>query len=139
MKPSARRKARILALQAMYQWNMSGGSPQELTAQFTEDCNSNKVDVDYLTKLISGITENVDKIDQHMQQFLDRPITDVSHVELAILRVAIYELDYGLDIPYKVIINEALELAKIFGAEESFKYINGVLDKTAAGRIDYAK
>ncbi len=139
MKPSARRKARSLALQAMYQWNMGGGSHQELTAQFTKDCNPNKVDIEYLTKLISGIIDNSDKIDEHMQQFLDRPLTDVSQVELAILRVASYELTYCLDIPYRVIINEALELAKIFGAEESFKYINGVLDKIAAGRIDYAK
>ncbi len=139
MNPSSLRKSSILALQVMYQWNLGGCSIHELTAQFTQDCNSNKVDIAYLAKLISGVIDNADEIDQHMQQFLDRPLTDVSQVELAILRVASYELTYCLDIPYKVIINEALELAKIFGAEESFKYINGVLDKIAAGRIDYAK
>lgn len=131
MKPSARRKARRLALQAVYQWQFTKNSIDEIDAQFREDCNPNKVDIPYFSELLSGVINNITNIDDQMRPFLDRDIKDINPVELAILRIAIYELVYRSDIPYKVIINEALESAKAFGAEEGFKYINGVLDKVA--------
>ena len=131
MKPSARRKARRLALQAIYQWQISGGDITEIEAKFQQNCNPKKIDVAYFSELITGVVNNVAQLDKEMQPILDRPITEINPVELAILRLAIYELIYRLDVPYKVIINEALELAKTFGAEKSFKYINGILDKAA--------
>jgi N utilization substance protein B len=131
MKPYARRKARRLALQAVYQWQFTENSIEEIDAQLREDCNPKKVDVPYFSELIRGVINNITNIDGQMMPFLDRDIKDINPVELAILRIAIYELLYRSDIPYKVIINEALESAKAFGAEEGFKYINGILDKVA--------
>ncbi|MCK4609260.1 MAG: transcription antitermination factor NusB [Gammaproteobacteria bacterium] len=131
MNPFARRKARRLALQAIYQWYFTNDEISELTAQFQKDCNPKKVDAPYLSELIAGVINHATSLDEQMLPFLDRNLADINPVELAVLRIAIYELIYRLEIPYKVIINEALELAKAFGAEASFKYINGVLDKVA--------
>lgn len=139
MTPSMRRKARRLALQAVYQWHISAGEIKDIDARLRENCNPKKVDCDYFSTLIAGVVENIEKLDNAMEPILDRPIAEVNPIELSILRIALYELIYRLDIPYKVIINEALELAKMFGAEESYKYINGVLDKIAKRRIDYEK
>ena len=129
MKPSTRRKARRLALQALYQWHLTQATPDEIKSQLLTNCNPKKVDLDYCSELITGVIANTTTLDQQMEPFLDRPLRDLNPVELTILRMSIYELIYRLDIPYKVIINEALELAKAFGAEASFKYINGILDQ----------
>jgi N utilization substance protein B len=131
MNPYARRKARRLALQAIYQWQFTEIAIKEIEAQFLENCNPKKIDIPYFSELVTGVINNIANIDEQMRPFLDRALKDINKVELAILRIAIYELLYRLDIPYKVIINEALESAKAFGAEEGFKYINGVLDKVA--------
>ena len=113
MKPYARHRARALVLQAIFQWQFATSSVEEITAQYLAEVNPNKVDIVYFKKLLVGITKNVTQLDQVM----------------AILRLAIYELVYCLDVPYKVVINEALELAKKFGSVTGYKYINGVLDK----------
>ena len=139
MKPYARRKARRLALQALYQWHVSGEDIYEIERQFKENANPKKVDIEYFSELLKEITNNVEAIDQKIQPILDRDIAKINPVELAILRIAIYEFENRLDIPYRVIINEALESAKAFGAEASFKYVNGVLDKAAKTRTDYEK
>ena len=131
MKPSARRKARSLALQALYQWHFNADSGETLASQFLAGCNPKKVDTEYFKKILLGTIANGAKIDQHISMHLDRKINAINPIELAILRLATYELVYSTDIPHKVIINEALEITKIFGAEEGFKYINGVLDKVA--------
>ncbi len=131
MKPAARRKARRLALQAIYQWQMSGGDINKINTEFCQNCNPKKVDIEYFSELVTGVVNKTKQLDKKMQPILDRPITEINPVELAILRIAIYELMFRLDVPFKVVINEALELAKIFGAEASFKYINGILDKIA--------
>lgn len=131
MKPATRRKARLLALQAIYQWQFNALPAAELIAQFLEVCNPKKVDTEYFSEIVSGTISNIEKIDRELTPQLDRKLKEVNPVELAILRTATYELIAQPDIPYKVIINEALEVCKIFGAEESFKFINGVLDKIA--------
>ncbi len=131
MKPYARRKARRLALQAIFQWQFTQPAINEIEAQFLADANPKKIDIPYFSELVKGVINNISTIDNQMLPFLDRDIKDINKVELAILRIAIYELLYRLDIPHKVIINEALESAKAFGAEEGFKYINGILDKVA--------
>jgi N utilization substance protein B len=131
MKPQARRKARRLALQAIYQWQFTDNPIAEIAIQFRQECNPKKVDVEYFSELLKGVVKNITKLDEQIQQFSDRPLKDINRIELAILHISIYELMFRSDIPYKVIINEALESAKAFGAEEGFKFINGILDKVA--------
>lgn len=122
-----RRKARRLALQAIYQWQHNPS--ENIESQFRKECNPKKVDIEYFSELVNGVINNTTDLDEQMLPFLDRPIKEINPVELAILRIAIYELIYRSDVPYKVIINEALEAAKVFGAEQGFKYINSILDK----------
>jgi len=130
--PSARRKARRYAVQALYQWSFTQAYVGELEAQYVSEMNPKKVDVEYFKVLINGVILQKDKLDQHVVQYTDRTATEVSPIEMAILRIAVFELQNRLDVPYKVVINEALELTKIFGAEEGFKFVNGILDKVAA-------
>jgi transcription antitermination protein NusB len=131
MKPHARHKARALALQAIFQWQFTTTRVCDIKAQYLAELNPKKVDAEYFSDLLQGTIENAPVIDETMSPFLDRKIEGLDQTELAILRISIYELMYRPDIPYKVIINEALELAKKFGSIEGYKYINGVLDKIA--------
>ena len=130
MKPSPRRKARELAVQAVYSWQLSQNSVTDIEANFLTDNSARRFDIAYFQQLLSGVTANVSSIDEAISPHVDRPLDDVDHVEKAILRVAIYELNDCLDVPYKVVINEAIELAKSFAADDSHKFVNGVLDKT---------
>lgn len=127
---SLRRKARFLAIQAAYQWQF-GGDIAEIVEQFCEVANPKKVDLPYFKELLIGLTENLSTINQELENVLDRSLKEINPVELSILRVAVYELLFRVEIPYRVIIDEALELSKIFASEEAAKYINGVLDKIA--------
>lgn len=125
----ARRWSRRLALQAIYQWQMTGQDLQEIERQFYEDENVHKADVPYFRELLHGVPANLDELDAEIRVYLDRPMEAVDPVERALLRNACYELTHRLDVPYKVIINEAVDLAKKFGAEQSHRFVNGVLDK----------
>ncbi|MDR1012265.1 MAG: transcription antitermination factor NusB [Coxiellaceae bacterium] len=127
IKPSIRRKTRSLALQAIYQWQLTTESEDNIKKQF----NNKKIDSKYFHNLLNGIITNAKIIDEIITPYLDRKLDALDFVELAVLRLATYELKYQLEVPYKVIINEALELTKIFGSSEGYKYINGVLDKIA--------
>lgn len=129
--PSQRRKARRLALQAIYQWQLSNVSPAAIEVQFLENQPLEKTDVPYFLELLRGVTESAEIMDGHMQPVLDRPVKDLNPIELAILRMAIFELINRFDIPYRVVIDEALRLAKTFGAWEGYKYVNAVLDRLA--------
>jgi len=131
MKPSQRRKARHYAVQGIYQWQMSGAPTADIENQFIESINPKKVDVPYFLELIQGTLTQLHSLDEQLTPHLDRTIDEVDPVERAILRLAAWELSERHDIPYKVVINEALELAKVFGAEDGHKYVNGVLDKVA--------
>lgn len=131
MKPYARRKARSLALQAIYQWQLTADSSSEIKLQFLDKLNSKKIDAEYFNYLLDGVIKNIAAIGAEISPFLDRKIDELDMVELAILRLATYELMERLDVPYKVVINEALELAKDFGSIEGYKYVNGILDKAA--------
>ena len=131
MKKSARHKTRELALQAIYQWQFTGDPTSAIEVQFSKKILRIKIDKEYFTRLFKGTIAEVKTLDEYMRPILDRSIKELNPVELAILRIAIYELAYCTEIPYKVIINEALELAKTFGATEGFKYVNGILDKIA--------
>jgi N utilization substance protein B len=129
--PTARRNARRYALQAMYQWHIAHTPVTEIEAEFLLFHIDKKLDMDYFKELIHGIPEHTLEINQAMEPFLGRPLEEIDPVELAVLRVAIYELIKRPDIPYRVIINEALELTKKFGSIEGHKFINGMLDRVA--------
>ncbi|MDX1705606.1 transcription antitermination factor NusB [Pseudidiomarina sp.] len=129
MKPAARRKARKLAVQAIYSWQLSDNSISDIEAQFLTDNDTSKVDVDYFLILVRGVAGQVKSLDEAVSPFLDRPLKDLDQVERAVLRLAAFELRERLDVPYKVAINEAIELAKSFGADDSHRFVNGVLDK----------
>ena len=123
--------ARRLAMQALYQWQMTGQDPAAIYAQFQADQDLSKADPSYFEELVQQVPARVEAIDAAIIPFLDRPLPQIDPVELAILRLAGYELLQRLDVPYRVVINEAVELAKKFGAEQGHRFINGVLDKAA--------
>jgi N utilization substance protein B len=129
VKPTPRRKARELAVQAIYSWQLSQNSITDIEVNFLTDNSARRFDIAYFQQLLRGVTSSVGSIDEAISPHVDRPLDDVDHVEKAILRVAIYELKDCQDVPYKVVINEAIELAKSFAADDSHKFVNGVLDK----------
>ena len=129
--PAARRKARRFALQAVYQWQLSKNDLADIELQFLTDNDMKKVDRQYFHDLLHGIPARLGELDSALQPALDRPLVEVSQVEKAILRIGAFELLARPDVPWRVIINEGIELAKVFGADDSFKYVNGVLDNVA--------
>lgn len=130
-KVSPRRRARECAVQALYSWQISENDPAVVELSFVTEQDLTDVDTPYFRKLFRQTADNVTAVDSTLTPFLDRATEELTPIEKAILRLATYELKYELDVPYKVVINEAIEVAKTFGAEESHKYINGVLDKVA--------
>jgi N utilization substance protein B len=131
MNPTARRNARQYALQAMYQWQLSEAPIKDIELEFLVHHIKDKTDLDYFKELIHGIPKNCEELDNQMTPFLSRPIHELDPIELTILRMGIYELSKRLDVPYRVAINEALELTKKFGSVEGYKFVNGILDQVA--------
>jgi len=126
-----------MAMQAVYQWHMAGGQPDDVVAQYTVRANTGdgrKVDVDYFIKLFRGVMQECQELDAMCRPWLDRELETVTPIELALLRIGVYELTRCGDIPVSVVIHEAIEIAKGYGACQSYKFINGVLDKVAATR-----
>lgn len=130
-KPSARRRARECTVQALYSWAVSGNTAEQVELAFVLDQDMDGVDKPYFRKLFRQTVENIEAVDFSISPYIDRAFDELDSIETAILRLAVYELRFELDVPYKVVINEAIEVAKVFGADESHKYINGVLDKIA--------
>ena len=126
-----RSKAREFAIQAIYQWQVSGNEIQEIIEQFFQEKNLKSFEIEYFQDLLRGVIINLDELDASLASFIDRDIERVDLVERAILRMAAYELIHHPEIPYRVVINEAVELAKLFGADQGHKYVNGVVDKLA--------
>lgn len=131
MKPAARRRARECAVQALYSWQISKNEIADVEVEFLADQDTKDVDINYFRELFSGAATHAGELDKLMAPYLSRTLDELGQIERAILRVAMYELSKREDVPYKVIINEAIELGKTFGAEDSHKFINGVLDKAA--------
>lgn len=127
----ARSRARRFAVQALYQWQMTHQEIDDIEAQFSADHDMQKVDMAYLHAVLHGVIDDVQSLEEAISPVLDRPIREVDPVERAILLIGAYELQYRHDVPYRVVINEAIRYAKMFGAIESYKYINGILDKLA--------
>lgn len=126
-----RKKARELVLQALYQQALTQDLPTDIQAQFLTDHDAAKFDVEYFNEVFLGVMAEQGVIDHAITEHISRPFDQVSPIECAILRLSTFELLHRLDIPYKVVINEALELAKSYGATDGFKFVNGVLDKIA--------
>jgi N utilization substance protein B len=129
---SKKHKARQLALQGLYQWQVTAQDPDDIIKQFVADENSRTFDVAYFPDLLTGVVLNLDDIDSRLSPLLNRGIEQVDMVERAILRLGVYEFLFHPEIPYRVVINEAVELAKVFGAEQGHRYVNGILDKLSA-------
>ena len=126
-----RSQSRHLAVQAIYQWQVAGQNIKDIRNQFVAEQKPSSFDLDYFEVLLHGVPAHLSQLDELLGPFLDRSIESVDPVERAILRLGTYELNYQLEVPYKVIINESIELSKVFGAEQGHKYVNGVLDKLA--------
>ena len=132
--PSSRRKARQLLVQALYQWQVSGSDIGSIEAEFHTDNNMSKVDTEFFGELLHGIPARLDEIDGAYEPLLDRKSQDLDPVSRALLRMGTYELSFRVDVPYRVAINEAVNLAKKFGPTDAYKYINGILDKVAMAK-----
>jgi len=127
----ARSRARRMAMQALYEWQVAGNAPLDILSTYRAEQNLKNVDEDYFRELLLNTAEKQQEVDTLMRPALDRPLNEVDPIETAILRIACYELVYRPDVPYRVVINEAIELAKTFGAEAGHKFVNGILDKVA--------
>ena len=127
----ARSLSRRLALQALYQWQLTGHSFPELRNQYTADEGYPEVDPDYFKALLQGAIEGAEAIDALLAQWLDRPVGQLDPVEHAVLMIGVEELRAHVEVPYRVVLNEGVELAKKFGATDGHKFINAVLDRAA--------
>ena len=128
---SAKTNARKCAVQALYQWQMTGESLSRIEMNFLEEERLKGAQKNYFKEIFYGVPKQLNAIDEALAEFVDRPVEKIDPVERAVLRIAVYELINRLDTPYKVIINEGVNLAKCFGADGSHKYVNGVLDKVS--------
>jgi N utilization substance protein B len=128
---SGKRRARKLALQALYQWSMSGHELPEIEAQFRAINNMEKVDTEYFCRLIYGVPKHLEILESSLVPFIDRPIESLNPVELSVLRLGAFELFYCPEIPYRVVLDESISLAKEFGSQDGHRYVNGVLNSLA--------
>jgi len=126
-----RSKARQFAIQALYQWILTGHDVAEIDKQFIAEHDMDKTDVHYFQEVLHQVVDHKLSLADLMRDYLSRSFDSVDPVEQAILLLGCYELQYRPDIPYKVVINEAVELGKTFGAEDGHKFINGILDRVA--------
>ena len=128
---SQRRRSRELALQGLYEWLLSGGEVAAIDAHMREHEGFDKCDSAHFDALLHGCVAEAADLDAALARHVDRKTTELSPVEHGVLLIGVYELKHCIDIPYKVAINEAVELAKAFGGTDGHKYVNGVLDKAA--------
>jgi N utilization substance protein B len=127
-----RHRARQAAVQALYQWQLTEQSPEKIEDHFILDHETQGMDLEYFHHLVQEIPLHSHELDDHLIPHLDREMDDVDPVERAILRLGAFEFEFHPEIPYKVVLNEAVELAKTFGAEHGHKYVNAILDKVAS-------
>jgi N utilization substance protein B len=130
--PVGRSRARRRALQAVYAWQLSGGTAQQIIAQFAHEQAHEVADLEYFEDLVRGVLTHVAELDGALAEFVDREVEQVDQIERAALRIATYELRHRIDVPYRVVINEAIDSTKRFGSEHGHTYVNGVLDHAAA-------
>lgn len=129
---AARSRARRRALQALYAWQLSGSHMNAVIDQFRHEQDMEVADLEYFEDLLHGVEKHIDELDDSLKPYVDREVGQIDPIERAALRLAAYELKYRPDVPYRVVINEAIEVTKRFGADHGHSYVNGVLDKLAA-------
>jgi N utilization substance protein B len=127
----SRRRARRRALQALYQWHLTGQEVGEILSQFREEQDFSNVDTELFATLVRKVSKDQADIDEKIQPFLDRPVAQLDVIEHVILSIGAYELLYSIEVPHQVVIDEAINLAKQFGAEQGHSFVNGVLDNAA--------
>ncbi len=127
----ARGKSRRLAMQAIYQWQMTGDSITDIKQQFFEENNMSKTDPDFFSEMVSGVASSISELDPYLGKNMSRSVESVDPVERAILRLATYEFINRFDVPYRVVLNEAVSITKEFCAANSHTFVNAVLDKVA--------
>jgi len=127
----ARSLSRKLAMQALYQWQLAGQSASELRLQFATEEGYDDAEQEYFSELVGGVTASVVSLDSTLQPLIDRPLGQLDPVERAVLWIGLFELLHRPDVPYRVVINEGVELAKRFGATDGHKFVNAVLDRAA--------
>jgi len=127
----ARSLSRKLAMQALYQWQLAGQSASELRLQFATEEGYDDAEQEYFSELVGGVTAAVVSLDSTLQPLIDRPLGQLDPVERAVLWIGLFELLHRPDVPYRVVINEGVELAKRFGATDGHKFVNAVLDRAA--------
>ncbi|HCH32557.1 MAG TPA: transcription antitermination factor NusB [Oceanospirillaceae bacterium] len=130
-RPDRRRGARELALQALYSMHMNGASAVEVQAQFLADQDFKNADKRMFGQLLRGVAAQTETLDSMIEQHLDRKLAELDPIELVVLRLGAFELTDSVAVPYRVVINECIELGKVFGATDGHKYVNGILDKLA--------
>jgi len=129
--PWARRRARRLLAQALYQWQLGGADAAEIERQFRSTDEFARVDAEFFSEVLRGVVECAEALDARIAPLLDRRLSELDHVERALLRLGTFELCHRIDVPWRVVIDECVALARTFGAEQSHKYINAVLDAIA--------
>jgi N utilization substance protein B len=127
----ARSLARRRAMQALYQWQMTGQSGKDIVLQFASDEEHERADHDLFRDLVSNVIDDSESLDDEIGALSDRAVEQLDPVEHAILLVGIYELRSRVDVPYRVVINEAVELCRSYGAEDGHKFVNALLDRAA--------
>jgi N utilization substance protein B len=130
--PAARSRSRRRALQALYAWQMSNSPINQVIEQFRNEQDMEIADLEYFEALVRGVEKHATELDAALAKYIDRDIEQVDPIERAVLRIAAFELKFRPDVPYRVVINEAIETAKRFGSDHGHTYVNGVLDKAAA-------
>lgn len=131
LNKSPRHRARELALQGIYQWLVTAGDDAQIEKQILAEKNLGRYDKELFSKLLRGALKQHTDLETLLSPHLDRPTAELSHVEFAVLLLGAFELSHHHEVPYKVVINEAVELAKTFGGTDGHKFVNGVLDKLA--------
>ena len=129
---SSRRRSRELALQGIYQWRLTSDDPEQIEKQIRAEKGMGRYDAEFFSKLLRGVLTQHAELETAVTMHLDRTLNELSPVEFSVLMIGAYELIHHPEIPYRVIINEAVELAKTFGGTDGHKFVNGVLDKLAA-------
>lgn len=131
INPKRRRRARYYALQALFQWHFAGGEAEQIQTQFIMTNSHVKTDWEFFREVVTGVLQNITALDEAIAVHTDRPFEETSPIERALLRLGAFELKERIDVPYRVVLNEYVELAKTFGVEGSHAFVNGVLDKLA--------
>lgn len=127
----AKQRARRMALQAIYQWLMTQAQAHVIEAQFRATQDNGLVDMAYFSKLLQGVLDHCDALEEQFSPFLDRPVTQLNPIERVVLLLGTYELHTCLEVPYRIVLDEAVTMAKSFGSQDGHRYVNGVLNNVA--------